>query len=108
MLNLPTFDILDESDEQLSCKHQQVYAWGNPEALAALHERMDVIQAVLNVLQCNDAVRQLLADGSIANVHRHSNRYGSMPEVRLLQGKCPDRVAVSKDCHLLVALWRLC
>lgn len=87
MLTLPTFDILDESDELLSCKYQQVYACGTPGPLADLEERLVVIQAVLKALHCNGAVRQLLADTSIANVHQHSNRYGSMPEVRLLQGK---------------------
>lgn len=87
LLSLSTFDVLDECDELLACKFQLVYAWGSQDDLPALTERVHVLQAVLHILQDDERVRDILADDAVASVQHHPQRYGSMPEVRLLAGR---------------------
>lgn len=79
------YDVLDEVDQLLSCKHQLVYAWGKQQQLSCLPQRMHILQAALHAL-CSPEVAEVLANSAIANVHKHRGRYGSMPAVRLLQG----------------------
>lgn len=79
------FDVLDEVDQLLSCKHQLVYAWGKQQQLPCLPQRVHILQAALHAL-CSLEVAEVLANSAIANVHKHRGRYGSMPAVRLLQG----------------------
>lgn len=86
LLSVTTFDVLDECDELLSPKHQLVYAWGSQEPLPSLSERMHVLKAVLRALEDDRSVREMLDDRAVVAVLRHPQRYGAMPEVRLLTG----------------------
>ena len=94
LLTLPTVDILDESDELLSHSFQLVYAWGQECPLPSRHQRVLLIQHVLQVLGKDPAIREVIS-GTAGNSFEtdavsftlHPDRPGSLPAVRLLPGE---------------------
>ena len=97
VLDLPTVDILDESDELLSHKFQLVYAWGQQRRLSSLHQRVMMVQHVLQVLCNDDEVKAVASQSSGAQQSRpeeaisfcsHSGRFGPLPSIRLIPGAC--------------------
>jgi Protein of unknown function (DUF3638) len=100
LLELPSVDILDESDELLKHKFQLVYAWGPQCPLPSLHERVMMVQHVLQVLCKDSEVRAELSgslkrqwkpvDGVLENeamsLTPHPERFGSLPSIRLIPG----------------------
>jgi hypothetical protein len=102
MLELPSVDILDESDELLKHKFQLVYAWGAQCSLPSLHQRVRMVQHVLQVLCMDSEVRAVLLrscqrqqkpsdhamETESMSLIPHSGRFGSLPSIRLISGAC--------------------
>lgn len=85
---IPSFSLFDEVDTSLAPNPPLVYSWGGDMPLPALNCRVQVIQAVLNVL-CEDAQVSAflkLQGPAVAEIQHHPGRYGGMPEVRLPGG----------------------
>jgi hypothetical protein len=93
-------DILDESDELLKHKFQLVYAWGAQCMLPSLHQRVRMVQHLLQVLCKDSDVRDVLSyncnseqmhpDGAIETASvaltKEAERLGCLPSVRLIPG----------------------
>lgn len=79
-------NILDESDELLSCHVQLIYAWGDKEPLPQAHERFEVVQELLHVLATSKLVACVLNDPNVAEVTWPREGYGRSPLVRLVPG----------------------
>jgi hypothetical protein len=100
LLDLPSVDILDESDELLKHKFQLVYAWGDRCDLPSFDQRVMMVQYVLQVLCMDSDVKDLLTrscqseqeppDGVIEtesmSLTPHPERIGSLPSIRLIPG----------------------
>jgi hypothetical protein len=100
MLELPSVDILDESDELLKHKFQLVYAWGAQCPLPSLHQRIRMVQHVLQVLCQDREVRAVLSksfqhqqkssdhamETEAMSLTPHPERLGSLPSIRLISG----------------------
>jgi hypothetical protein len=85
----PVIDILDESDALLNCKQQLIYACGDQQDLPDAAIRGQVVQELLHVLATNKVVTRLLKDPHVSETVRHKGRYGSMDNIRLVQGRRP-------------------
>lgn len=114
LLNKPSVDILDESDELLSHKFQLVYAWGTQCSLPSVQERVLTVQHVLQILAKDAGIRAVISastakesqqqkrvDESIEtesiSLTDHPKRYGSLPSIRLI----PGAVRLLKLCFSL-------
>jgi hypothetical protein len=92
----PVIDILDESDELLSCKQQLIYAWGAQQDLPDAAIRGRVPQELLHVLATKEQVKSILKDPHVSEIVRHKGRYGAMDNIRFVQGRCPIRILLGR------------
>lgn len=65
---LPSRDVIDESDEVLKHKYQLIYSAGDSRELPALSSRCKAVFSVLKVIHTDPTVRKMLSDPRIATI----------------------------------------
>jgi Protein of unknown function (DUF3638) len=102
LLQQPTRDVLDESDELLKHTKQLVYAWGSISHLPDLWVRWDMTVAALEALAVFQDAIEMLQDPALANVDWRRDKLGAAPLILLAEGAA--HLAIWHGCCALPSI----